>query len=106
VKVAVEPDIIIKVRFSTPEEGGRRAAVQPSIVDYYGCPFIVGGEAFDCRLLLQGRRLELGETYEIPVKFLNWRLVGPILAEGTPFVLREGEDVATGTVTRIVTGFQ
>ena len=67
----MEPDVIIKVRFATPQEGGHQTAVRPSIVDHYGCPFVVGGEAFDCRLLLQGRRLELGETYEVPVKFRN-----------------------------------
>ena len=74
----------------------------PSVVDYYGSPFVLGGDAFDCRLLLQGRRLELGKTYEVPVKFLNWQLVGPRLAEGTRFVLWEGKDVAVGSILRIL----
>ncbi|MGO8928360.1 MAG: hypothetical protein ACLQU3_15945 [Limisphaerales bacterium] len=101
---AREPDVIIKVRFATPEEGGRQTALRPGIVDYYGCPFVVGGEAFDCRLILTGRTLELGQTYEVPVKFMNWPLVGPRLMEGTPFVLWEGKDVATGSIVRVVAG--
>jgi hypothetical protein len=91
----MESDAIIEVRFKTPEEHGRRTAVQG---DYYGCPFVVDGEAFDCRLLLSGRRLELGKIYQVPVKFMNWQLVRPRLSKGKSFVLWEGKDIATGKV--------
>lgn len=91
----MESDAIIEVRFKTPEEQGRQTAVHG---DYYGCPFIVDGEAFDCRLLLSGRRLELGKTYQVPVQFMNWQLVRPRLSAGKPFILWEGKDVATGKV--------
>jgi hypothetical protein len=75
----------------TPEEHGRQTVVQG---DYYGCP--VDGEAFDCRLMLSGRRLELGKTCHVPVKFMNWQLVRPRLSEGKSFILWEGKDIATG----------
>jgi len=94
----MEPDVIIEVRFKTPEEHGRQTAVNG---DYYGCPFIVDGEAFDCRLLLSSRRLELGKTYQVPVKFMNWQLVRPRLSEGKAFILWEGKAVATGKVVRL-----
>lgn len=95
----MQPDAIIEVRFKMPNENGRQTAVSG---DYYGCPLVIEGEAFDCRLLLAGRSLELGETNEVPVKFLNPQLVLPKLAVGKPIVLWEGKDVATGKVMRVL----
>jgi hypothetical protein len=94
----MEADIYVKVRFRAAEEGGRRLAVSG---DFYACPFLIEGKGFDCRLLLAGRRLELGETYEVPIKFLNLQEVLPHLVEGQSFVLWEGKDVANGTVISI-----
>jgi hypothetical protein len=94
----MEADIYVKVRFKAAEEGGRQSAVGG---DFYACPFLIDGKGFDCRLLLVGRRLELGETYEVPVKFLNLQEILPYLAEGQSFVLWEGKDVANGTVMSI-----
>ncbi len=91
----MESDAIIDVCFKTPEEHGRQTAVTG---DYYSCPFIVDGEAFDCHLLLSGHPLELGKTYQVPVKFMNWSLVRARLSEGKSFILWEGKDVATGKV--------
>lgn len=98
----MEPDVIIEVRFKTTAEGGRLTAIGgTAVVDYYACPFVIEGEAFDCRLLLGKRRLELGETYEVPVKFMSWQLVHPKLRAGASFALWEGKDVATGKVLRL-----
>ena len=98
----MEPDVIIEVRFKTTAEGGRQTAIGgTAVVDYYACPCVIEGKAFDCRLLLGKRRLELGEIYEVPVKFMNWQLVGPKLHEGVSFALWEGKDVATGKVLRL-----
>lgn len=94
----MEPDVHVKVRFKTAEEGGRQSAVSG---DFYACPFLVEGKGFDSRLLLAGRRLELGETYEVPVKFLNPQKVLPYLTEGQAFILWEGKDVAAGSVISI-----
>ncbi len=47
-------DIYIKVRFKTSEEGGRKTSVKrktPLGPDFYGCPLMVDGKAYDCRLL-------------------------------------------------------
>ncbi len=94
----MEPDIHVKVRFKTAEEDGRQSAVSG---DFYACPFLIEGKGFDSRLLLAGRRLELGETYEVPVKFLNPQKVLPYLTEGKSFILWEGKDVASGSVISI-----
>ncbi len=94
----MEPDAIIEVRFKTSAEHGRQTTVHG---DYYGCPFMVDNEAFDCRLLLHGRDLELGKTYQVPVTFMNWQLVRPRLSVGKAFMLWEGKHVATGKVVRL-----
>lgn len=101
-KIACHPDAIIEVRFKTPDEGGRQGDVTGG--EFYGCPLFVEGEAFDCRLLLSGRTLQLGETYELPVKFLNPGLVLPKLSPGKSVKLWEGKDIATGKVVRLVPG--
>jgi hypothetical protein len=98
----MKPHILAKVRFNTTAEGGRKTGVggTTTVVDYYGCPFIVDGEAFDCRLLLE-QPLELGRSYDVPVRFLNPQLVLPKLSEGKEFTLLEGKEIAKGKVLRM-----
>jgi hypothetical protein len=91
------PDITIEVRLKTPAEGGRSHSI---IGSHFGCPMFIGGEAFDCRLLTNGRTLELGEVYEVPVKFLNADLALPKLTPGMEIALWEGKEIATGRVLR------
>lgn len=94
----MKPDAIIEVRFKKTAEGGRKGAVVGNI---YGCPLFVDGEGFECRLLLGGQTLQLGETYEVPVKFMNPEIVLSKLAIGKSITLWEGKDVATGKVVRL-----
>ena len=93
------PDIIISVRFFTTSEGGRLRDVQG---EYYRCPLLVDGEAFECRLLLYGRHLELGTTYEVPVKFLSREYALPMLYVGKEVLLWEFKVVANAHVTNIL----
>jgi hypothetical protein len=88
-------DAIIEIRFKTTAEGGRQDAI---VGTFYGCPLFIDGEAFDCRLSLNGKTLLLGETYKLPVKFLNRDLVLPKLSQGKTVILWEGKEVATGRV--------
>lgn len=98
----MSPDAIINVRFLTTAEGGRLTAVERRACGFHACPLFVNGEAFDCRLLLDRDRLELGECYEMPVAFLTPSLALPKLGIGTEISLWEGRIVATGTVTQIL----
>lgn len=93
------PDINISVRFLTTSEGGRSQDVQG---EYYRCPLFVDGEGFDCRLLLYGQHLELGKTYEVPVKFLSREHALPLLYVGKKVSLWEFRIIANATVTNIV----
>lgn len=100
----MKPDIYIKVRFKTSEEGGRKTSLKrktPLGPDFYGCPLMVDGKAFDCRLLIGDKEIELGKYYEIPVKFLDKDLALPNLAVGKNITLLEGKEVADGQVTKI-----
>lgn len=97
----MKPDAVIKVRFKTTAEGGRQG---PIVIAQrpYGCPLLIDEEAFECRLLINAQTLYLGETYELPVKFLNSDLVLPKLSPGKAVRLWEGKDIATGEVVRVV----
>ena len=93
------PDIIIIVRFLATSEGGRETQVQG---EFYSCPLFIDGVGFDCRLLLNGRPLDLGETYEVPVKFLFRDKALPKMKIGAMVHLWEGRNVAEGRVTQIL----
>jgi len=100
----MNPDIYIKVRFKTSAEGGRNTSLKRKIPlgqNFYACPLMVDGKAYDCRLLIGDKEIELGKYYEIPVKFLDKDLVLPNLAIGKNITLREGKQVADGQVIEI-----
>lgn len=94
----MKPDIYIRIQFKTTTDGGRKT---PVVGDFYACPLILDREAYDCRLVIEGKTLELGYPYEVPVKFLNWERIKPHLVVGANIVLWEGKDVAHGWVTKI-----
>ena len=97
----MQPDAIIKVRFKTTAEGGRHGNVVIANKPY-ACVMFIDAEAFDCRFLINNQTLELGETYELPVKFLNPDLALPMLSLGKPMRIWEGKDIATGELVRLV----
>jgi len=65
---AITGDLYISIRFKTTSEGGRKTFVTG---DFYACPMIVDDKAYDCRLLINGMVLKLGDFYEVPVKFFK-----------------------------------
>ena len=91
-------DATIKVRFRSPEQGGR---AQPAGGHWYGCPMVIRGEGFDCRLLLDGKTLEPERWYEVPVKFLSREQADTVLAVGQAITLWEGKTIAEGFITGI-----
>lgn len=94
----MKPDIIISVRFLTTSEGGRETPVQGQ---FYSCPWFIDGEGFDCRLLLDGRCLDLGVSYEVPVKFLYRDKALPKMQPGAEIHLWEGRNIAKGQVIQV-----
>ena len=95
----VRPDAIIEVRFKTAGEGGRETSVAG---DVYSCPILIDGRGFDCRIFLGNMVVDLGEYYQLPVRFLNRDLAISMLFPGKPITLWEGKDVADGKVLDIL----
>lgn len=101
----MKADIYIKVRFKTSAEGGRKTPLKrknPLGPDFYACPMLINGKWYDCRLLIGNSEIELGEYYEIPVKFLDKDLVLPNLFIGENITLWEGKEVADVHVIKIL----
>jgi len=95
----MNPDVIIKVRFLTKSEGGRNT---PIFKMPYGCPLIINGRGFDCRFITnQNCIFELGETYEIPIKFLDSSQALMNISEGNEISLWEGKIIANGQIIKV-----
>jgi hypothetical protein len=60
----MKADVIIKIRFKTAAEGGRSGPIVITEIPY-GCPLIIDGEAYDCRVLVSAKTIYTGETYEV-----------------------------------------
>lgn len=94
------PDAVIRVRFLTPEEGGRKSSIEG---ERYGCPIMVGEQGFDGRFVLEaGRCLEPGRTYDIKVAFLDPESALSVLQEETLISLWEGRTIAEGKILRLL----
>ena len=95
----MNPDATIRIRLLTTKEGGRREAIEGP---RYGCPLMVNERGFDCRLVLQDSDLlELGNSYEVGVKFLNRESAVSELEVGKQVSLWEGKTIAVGEVVAL-----
>jgi hypothetical protein len=98
----MKPDAVIRVRFLTTAEGGRKSDL---FFSRYACPMFIGGyeeNGFDCRFLLEAdTHFELGFSHEIKIKFLNPDSALARLHEGSSISLWEGKTIATGQVVAI-----
>lgn len=97
----MKPDAVIKIRLKTTSEGGRQGPLAIARREY-GCVLLVNDEAFDCRFLVEDQLLELGGTYEIPIKFLCPELVLPKLSAATQVTIWEGKTIGVGEIVRLV----
>ncbi|WP_139175171.1 hypothetical protein [Lysobacter enzymogenes] len=93
------PDVAIRVYFLKPNEGGRTKSIDGT---HYNCPMFIQGNAFDCRIFLDGTVILPGMTYELTVKFLNLELAQPFLATDQEIALWEGRNIATGRIIKIL----
>jgi hypothetical protein len=91
-------DVTLQIRLFAANEGGRQSDITGQ---FYACPILVDDEAFDCRMYLPEEGLKLGQTYIVPVKFLNPDLVLPKLIPGKEVGLWEGKQIGTGSVVSV-----
>jgi hypothetical protein len=93
-------DAILHVRFLTTAENGRD---KPIVSDKYGCPVMIDERGYDCRFVLSEiKRFELGNSYDIAVKFMCPDIAKADLYEGADISLWEGKTIAKGKVIKIV----
>jgi hypothetical protein len=91
-----EPDAKFRMRLNLISEGGRASGIGPMV---FHCMLHVGGAVHDCRLYPEGRKLELGLEYDVPVRFLAPPIVIPKLTVGKEIGFWEGgKEFAKGTV--------
>ena len=96
----INSDALIKVRFLTPQEGGRNNDI---VGNKYGCPLMINNnEGFDCRFVLNHEeKFILGKTYNIYIRFLNSHHATELLREGMDIFLWEGKIIAVGTIIKL-----
>jgi hypothetical protein len=94
----MNPQFLLSVKFWPSNCGGRKGPVKG---EYYACPLLLGEEAFDCRLLLNGTTLELGSTYEVPAVLLNPEAAHQKILLGTRVRLWEGREVGEAVVVKV-----
>lgn len=95
----VSPDIFANVKLYPTSEGGKRL----SITGDFSCPAKIGETFYDCRMFLEKRLVSPGTTeMRVPIKFLNWPDVKPLLQKGTTFFIWEGKIVGEATVDELL----
>ena len=79
-------DAVLRVRFLTRAEGGRKDAVKPPS-GFYSCTLFAVNDrtGYDARIVFAGLHAELGETYKLPALFLCPELVFERFPVGTEF---------------------
>jgi hypothetical protein len=93
-------DGILRFRLFLPGEGGRDKGI-PSSARFYSCPLFDGSKYWDCRIMLDGRGIELGETYEYPLLFLSPNEATRTIRPDAKVQLWEGRIIGTGTVVEL-----
>jgi len=94
-------EAILRVRFLTKRERGRKDAVS-SPHGFFTCTLFADGDdiGYDARLLLAELTLELGQTYEVPAIFLGPELALRAFPPGTAFRIVDKKPVGRGVVVR------
>jgi hypothetical protein len=84
-------DAVLRVRFLTRAEGGRKAAVKPPS-GFYPCTLVGYDDStgYDARIIFAGYPAELGEIYELPALFLSPDLALERFPPGSEFRIMDG----------------
>jgi hypothetical protein len=89
-EVLAKFDAVLRVRFLTRAEGGRKDVVKP-LSGFYSCQLFGLGdtEGYDARIVFAGFPAQLGETYDLPAQFLTRQLVLDRFPPGTDFLIMD-----------------
>jgi hypothetical protein len=97
----MQPDVVLRLRLRTTAEGERKGPVFVNPGMHFGCPLVIERQYFDCRWLQGDRVLDLGYEHCVPVKFLSFALVAPLLAVGKEIQMWESGIFADGVFTEV-----
>ena len=89
-EVLAKFDAVLRVRFLTRAEGGRKDVVKPPS-GFYSCTLFGEGdtEGYDTRIVFAGWPAELGESVELPAQFLCRELALERFPPGTEFLIMD-----------------
>lgn len=91
-------DALLQFRLLEASEGGRTKGLGGPDALFFACPLISGGNAWDCRVLIGGEEIALGETYTFPVTFLSREAAWDWAKPGTQVDLWEGKVIGHGVI--------
>lgn len=101
-----DPEIEAELEVLPFDQSPRQGPLRDDVVGHFGCPMMLGQEAFDCRMTFPdaGGSVALGKTARALIQFLSPTLVLPRLSPGSTFELWEMGVVARGRVIRKLKG--
>ena len=93
-EVLAKFDAVLRVRFLTRAEGGRKDAVR-SPSGFFPCTLVGDGDStgYDARIVFAGFPAELGEIYELPALFLCPELALERFPPGAEFRIMDGRRI-------------
>jgi hypothetical protein len=94
----IKPDLIADVTLYPTSQGGKKIPIGP---DWFGCPCMVGkdsSDAWDCRLLLDGRSMSPGETRRVGISFLSGEKAAQAFRAAGKFYLWESRIIGEAIV--------
>jgi hypothetical protein len=98
----IKPEIRARIRLFSKQEGSPKNF--PLCPPQYECPLYYKEQYYDCQLILDAfdRPLELGSSFEAPVKFMWPQAVAPKLRPGDSFCLWDEGIIGEGKITAII----
>jgi hypothetical protein len=96
----INPDVLVKVKFYTTNDGGRSG---PTPDNFFGCFFSLNNKNYDGRLLLEGiGPINPGDEKKlVPLAFLCPENIKDILKIGTKLLVHDGQCIGEATVSKI-----
>ena len=93
-EVLAKFDAVLRVRFLTRAEGGRKDAVRPPS-GFYPCTLYGANDTtgYDARIIFAGWPAELGETYDLPALFLSPEMTLERFPPGEKFQIMDGRRI-------------
>jgi hypothetical protein len=101
----IEPDLVADITLYRTEDGGRLHPLRGDLTKYSGFPCKINKEdleAWDCRILLEGKIIKPGESHRLKMAFISSTHVVPLLVKAGHFYLWEAKIIGEARVVNLV----